>query len=187
VDISSTGIRERVESEKSVRYLVPDPVGAYIGATIYTGESMRGASWIAVLLVIAIGSAIGIAGGTFLAVVLPSMRATGTGLGDYCRGVPRQRYVRIMMIGEDDTAKHNTSHRGLSDTLVVLAIDTQTKDIRAISIPRDTRVEIPAWNVQDQLRSRLRGPTSRQVVQICWEWRTSDYYIKTNTTASEGW
>jgi polyisoprenyl-teichoic acid--peptidoglycan teichoic acid transferase len=149
---------------------------------------MRGTSWVAVLLVILIGSAVGIAGGTFLAVVLPSMRATHTGIGDLFGGAfGGKPYVHILMIGEDDTSKRNSNHNGLSDTLVVLAVETQTKDIRAISIPRDTMVEVPGHGTCKINAAHVYGgpELSRQVVSSLLG-TPIDYHIKTNTTGLRG-
>ena len=104
---------------------------------------MRGTSWVAVILVIAIGSAVGIAAGTFLAVYGPMFGRHG-GFGQiWSPPWGGERFVRILMIGEDDTGKKRADKDGLSDTLVVMAIDTQTRQVRAISIPRDTKVDIP--------------------------------------------
>ncbi len=150
---------------------------------------MRGTSWIAILLVILIGSAIGIAVGTFLAVVLPSMRATGTGFSDIMQAAFHgQRYVRILMIGEDDTSKRNANGNGLSDTLAVIAIDTQTKDIRAISIPRDTMVQIPGHGTCKINAAHVFGgpELTRQVVKSLLGIENIDYYIKTNTAGLRG-
>lgn len=149
---------------------------------------MRGTSWVAVLLVVAIGSAVGIAGGTFLAVMLPSMQKTHTSVGDlFGQAFGGKRYVRILMIGEDDTSKRNSNHNGLSDTLVVLAVDTETKDIRAISIPRDTMVEIPGHGTCKINAAHVYGgpELSRQVVsQLLGV--PIDNYVKTNTSGLRG-
>ncbi len=150
---------------------------------------MKGTSWLAAILVIVIGSAVGIAGGTFLAVVLPSMRATHTGIGDMFGG-PFQgkgRYVRIMIIGQDNTGETRPDKRGLSDTLVVMAIDTQTKDVRAISIPRDTRIEIPGHGIcKINAAHAYGGPElSRQVVQTLLG-VPIDYYIVESTSGLRG-
>lgn len=149
---------------------------------------MRGTSWVAVVLVILLGSAVGIAGGTFLAVILPGMEATNTGVTDWFKGpFKNQSRVRLLMIGEDDSAKKNKNGNGLSDTLVVLAIDTETRDVRAISIPRDTRVRIPGHGISKINAAHVHGgpELSRQVVQDLVG-VPIDYYIKTNTEGLRG-
>lgn len=146
---------------------------------------MRGVSWIAVVLVIVLGSTVGIAGGAFLAQVLPVIH--GIPIGNPIRPFDGQRYVRILMIGEDDTSKRNSNHNGLSDTLVVVAIDTETKDIRAISIPRDTMVEIPGHGTCKINSAHVHGgpELTRRVVGDLLGVEI-DKYIKTNTTGLRG-
>ena len=145
---------------------------------------MRRTSWVSVVLVILLGSVVGIAGGSFLAWWLPLARATHTGFWDIV-GNPfgSERYVRLLMIGEDDTAKKVKNGNGLSDTLVVIAIDTETKDIRAISIPRDTRVEIPGHGTSKINAAHVYGGPllTKQVVQDLLG-TNIDYYVKTNTS-----
>ncbi len=149
---------------------------------------MKGISWKIAVAVILLGSAIGVALGTFLAVWLPTMKATGTDLVDvFGSAFHGQRYVRILMIGEDDTAIRNKNARGLSDTLVIVALDTQTKEIRAISIPRDTRVEIPGHGYcKINAAHAFGGPQlTKQVVENILG-VPIDYYIKTNTRGLRG-
>ncbi len=104
----------------------------------------RRTPWWAVLLVVVIGASIGVYGGFYMAKLREGMLATGTGVIDiFSPPFGGKRYARILMIGVDNTgSKKIDDDSGLSDTLVVFAVDTQTKEIRAISIPRDTRVEI---------------------------------------------
>ncbi|MGC8863606.1 MAG: LCP family protein [Armatimonadota bacterium] len=147
-----------------------------------------GTSWIAVVLVVLLGSAVGIAAGTYLAVWLPTMRATHTSFGDFLTGAfGGQRYVRILMIGEDDTAKKNKNGNGLSDTLVVLALDTETKEVRALSIPRDTRVKIPNHGFGKINSAHVFGgpQLTKQVVQDLLG-VPIEYYVKTNTHGLRG-
>jgi len=151
---------------------------------------MRGTSWIAVILVIVLGSAVGIAGGSYLAVVSGQFSHTNTSLGDLFHGpFGDKRFVHILMIGEDDTAKRNSNGHGLSDTLVFMAIDTRTKDIRAISIPRDTRVEIPGHGTCKINSAHVYGgpELTKQAVSSLFSGTVPiDYYIKTNTTGLRG-
>ncbi|MCX8053086.1 MAG: LCP family protein [Armatimonadetes bacterium] len=149
---------------------------------------MKGTSWVAAMLVILLGSAVGIAAGTFLAVWLPTMKATHTTFGDFLTGAfGGQRYVRILMIGEDDTARRSKNGNGLSDTLVVLALDTQTKEIRALSIPRDTRVEIPGHGICKINSAHVYGgpQLTKQVVQDLLG-VPIEKYVKTNTHGLRG-
>lgn len=151
-------------------------------------KRMRGTSWWIVALVVLAGAVLGIAGGQFLAVILPSMRATGTGLGSLFEGpFGNKRQVRILMIGEDDTSKRNSNGYGLSDTLVVMAVDTKTKEVRAISIPRDTMVEIPGHGTCKINSANVHGGPhlAKQVVQDLLG-VPIDYYVMTNTTGLRG-
>ncbi|MGQ9454306.1 MAG: LCP family protein [Armatimonadota bacterium] len=149
---------------------------------------MRDMSWKAAIIVVLLGSAVGVALGTFLAVWLPTMRTTHTGIGDiFTSAFHGQRYVRILTIGEDDTALRNKNARGLSDTLVVVALDTKNKKLRALSIPRDTRVEIPGHGIcKINAAHAIGGPQlTKQVVQNLLG-VPIDYYIKTNTRGLRG-
>ena len=149
---------------------------------------MTRTSWTAVVLVIVVGSAVGIGAGSFLAWWLPVMKATNTGLGDLL-GSPfgDRRYVRILMVGEDDSAKRNANGNGLSDTLVVFALDTETREVRAVSIPRDTRVAIPSHGKCKINAAHVYGgpELTRQVVNDLLGVDV-DYYVKINTAGLRG-
>jgi len=149
---------------------------------------MKRTSWGAVALVIFLGTAIGVGGGTFLAWWLPIARATHTGLGSFLRGpFDGKPYVHLLMIGEDDTAKRNGNGNGLSDTLVVISIDTNTKEIRGLSIPRDTKVEIPGHGTCKINSAHVYGgpELTREAIQDLLG-ISIDYHIKTNTTGLRG-
>ena len=145
---------------------------------------MRRSSWLTILLVIVVGSAVGIGVGSYLAWLIPAMRHTQTPVSALLSNpFGDQRYVRLLMVGEDDTHKGTRHANGLSDTLVVFAIDTQTRDIRGISIPRDTRVRIPGHGVcKINAAHSYGGPElTRQVVTHLLGVNL-DYYVKVNTT-----
>lgn len=150
---------------------------------------MRRTSWTSILLVVLVGSVLGVAGGTFLAWWLPLARTTHTGFSDVLGGPFRGhgRYVRVLMIGEDDTARGRENGNGLSDTLVVIALDTETKEARAISIPRDTRVEIPGHGTCKINAAHVYGgpELTKQVLQNLLG-VPIDYYVKTNTSGLRG-
>lgn len=149
---------------------------------------MRGISWKAVVVTVVLGTAVGIGLGTFLAWWLPLADATGTGFWQAVSNpFGGKTQVRILMIGEDDTSKRNANGHGLSDTLVVLAVNTETKDIRALSIPRDTRVEIPQHGTCKINAAHVYGgpELTRKVVQDLVG-VPIDYYVKTNTAGLRG-
>ncbi|MEN6371596.1 MAG: LCP family protein [Armatimonadota bacterium] len=54
-----------------------------------------------------------------------------------------QKFVRILALGEDNTHKSSATGRGLSDTILVVAVDMDKKTVRGLSVPRDTMIEIP--------------------------------------------
>lgn len=92
-----------------------------------------------------------------------------------------RRFVRILALGEDNTHKSKTTGRGLSDTILVVAIDMDNKTVRGLSIPRDTRIEVADKGAQkinaayaiggDELATEAAQAVLG--VQI-------DYYIKTD-------
>lgn len=143
---------------------------------------MRGTSWLTVFLVIILGSALGIAGGTYLATMMGGNGRPG--FGNFFNPFNGKSYVHVLMMGEDNTGgKEN----GLTDTLVVIAIDTQTKELRALSIPRDTRVEIPGHGTQKiNAAHRFGGPelTRKVVSQLLGV--PIDNYVKTSTQGLRG-
>ncbi len=77
-----------------------------------------------------------------------------------------KKFVRILMIGEDNTAKGSRNGRGLSDTLVVAAIDLDTKTVRAVSVPRDTMVHIPGHGLQKINAAYVFGGAEQAVSSV---------------------
>jgi len=59
--------------------------------------------------------------------------------------------VNILLIGTDDIGD------GLSDTLMVAHVDTRVKRVGVLSVPRDSRVEIPGHGVQKINASHALG------------------------------
>lgn len=153
-----------------------------------TARHRGGTSWVAVIVVVLLGSVVGIGAGTYLASNMRTLKAVNTDPWDLLKGeFGGERYVRILMIGEDDTAKGRKDGNGLSDTLVVMALDTETKEVRAISIPRDTRVEIPGHGTSKINSAHVYGgpELTKQVVQDLLGVEINRY-IKTNTHGLRG-
>ncbi len=149
---------------------------------------MRGTSWVAVVVVVVLGSALGIAAGSFLAWWLPIANVTGTSFMDIVSGpFEGQGTIRLLVIGEDNTAGKATDRNGLSDTLVVMAIDTDNKQVRAISIPRDTRVDIPGHGKQKINHAHVYGgpDLTRTVIEELLGIEI-DNYVKVTTTGLRG-
>ncbi|MCL4500071.1 MAG: LCP family protein [Chloroflexi bacterium] len=147
---------------------------------------MRGTSWLVVALVIIIGSVVGVAGGAFLA-TWTSLGGSGLHIGNlFAKPFGDQRYVRILMIGEDNTGGIRKNRHGLSDTLVVMGVDTDTKEVRAISIPRDTKVEVAGQTHKINAANAIGGPLmAKQTVENLLG-VPMDYYVATTTTGLRG-
>ena len=148
---------------------------------------MRRTSWVAILLVIVIGAGVGIGAGLFLAKWTHIMRVTGTPWFGGGNPFGPKVYVKILMLGEDNTAKGRKDGNGLSDTLVVFAINMNTREIRGISIPRDTRVGIPGHGTCKINAAHVYGgpELTRKVVSDLLG-VPIDYYLKTTTTGLRG-
>lgn len=140
----------------------------------------------AILAVAVVAVVVGVWGGLFLAHI-PSI---GNPLDLLRRSeLESKPIVRILMLGEDRTGSKKSGRHGLSDTLVVLAINngTKPKEVRAISIPRDTRVEIPDHGIcKINAANAYGGPElSKQVIQNLLG-VDIDYYIATSTGGLRG-
>ena len=138
-----------------------------------------------VLLVVVVASALGVFGGKYLASMSGIIKSPWE-LFTPCE-LEQKDIVRILMIGEDNTGSRKT--HGLSDTLVVLAINNRSKpkQIRAISIPRDTMVEVPGHGTcKVNAANRFGGPElAKQVVQDLLG-VDIDYYISTSPWGLRG-
>ena len=152
---------------------------------------MRNTSWLLIILVVVIGSAVGIVGGTLLA----TMKIMPGGISFreiFQKPFGGQRYVRILMVGEDNTGRGRKAGHGLSDTLVVMAIDTQTKEVRAVSIPRDTMVEVPGHGTCKINAANVHGgpelarSTVQSILGLDGTDNKIDYYIATTTEGLRG-
>lgn len=140
----------------------------------------------AVVVVVLVASVLGVFGGRYLAQMLGEFS-----ISDILRPseLERKPIVRILMMGEDNTGSKKSGVHGLSDTLVVLAVNNRTnpKQIRAISIPRDTRVEIPGHGTcKINAANKFGGPElSKQVVANILG-VDIDYYIATSPAGLRG-
>jgi polyisoprenyl-teichoic acid--peptidoglycan teichoic acid transferase len=128
----------------------------------------------------------------FSIVVLTGFAALGTYIGLRTKGFGHRveflapafggkEVVYILAMGEDDTTITDKRPRGLTDTLILTKVDFTNKRIAAISIPRDTRIEMPGY-VPMKINGAhvLGGPmlTVSAVQQITGV--KPDYYVKTN-------
>lgn len=142
----------------------------------------RRTPWWLVLLVVIAGASVGAYAGTYLVKVRQNMIATGTGVTEiFTPAFGGRRYARVLMIGVDNTGTKNIEdNSGLSDTLVVFAIDTKSKEIRGISIPRDTRVEIPGYKTGKINSAHALGGPDLSVEAVSRLLNCPiEYYVKT--------
>lgn len=102
--------------------------------------------WVtAIVLGAIIGTVIGYAG----SIGAKMLRVTNTSVKEMASPpFGGKRFVRILALGEDNTHKSKSTGRGLSDTILVVAVDLDSKAVRGISIPRDTRIEIAGKGFQ---------------------------------------
>ena len=66
--------------------------------------------------------------------------------------------INILLLGIDSDAQRVEDHRGWrSDVMIIAAINTKTKDIQLVSIPRDTYTKINKVNDQGQITSTVKN------------------------------
>lgn len=92
--------------------------------------------------------------------------------------------VRILVLGEDNTGRRNNKDaRGLTDTIILVSVNLSTKYVAALSVPRDTRVDLDGYGgIQKINAAHVNGGPA--LTRIAVEGVTGirpDYYIKTNT------
>lgn len=89
--------------------------------------------------------------------------------------------VNILLLGEDNTGMSRKG-RGLTDTIMVVSIDFASKQVAAISIPRDTRVDLNGYGGYQKINAAhvMGGPalTMCAVQQLIGV--SPDYYVKLN-------
>lgn len=89
------------------------------------------------------------------------------------------RKINILVLGVDERA----NDVGRSDTLFLLTVDTDSKEVSMLSIPRDTRVKIPG-NGWDKINHAYAfGKTSLSIKTVeDFLGIPIDYYVKINIT-----
>lgn len=119
----------------------------------------------------------------FFTKYLPLMQGTNTTITDLFKKNPfgDKEYVRILMLGVDNSAKDGN---GLCDTIVLFTINTETKEVRALTFPRDTYVDMEGTRGH-KLNSSHKNGGAENVVKVIEEKflypTTIDYYVKTTT------
>jgi LCP family protein required for cell wall assembly len=103
--------------------------------------------------------------GTILGVVSSGSSTSGGGWFSQLLDAPfgNRDPVTILAVGCDDS-----SDRGLADTIIVMVVHPKTGEISALSIPRDSRVEVPGVGVRRINASHAAGgmPLTMQTVEL---------------------
>lgn len=95
--------------------------------------------------------------------------------------------VNILLLGEDQNYQKD-KERGRTDTIIVAAIDLESRRANAISIPRDTRVMIPGHGYQKINAAYTFEGGPQLVAQTVANLLNVDihYYAKTNIAGLKG-
>ncbi len=127
----------------------------------------------------------------FAALALAIAVVTGALLGGYTKGrsftesvfppFSGKRVVNILMLGEDNTGLKG-KQRGLSDTIILLHINLDTNQIAALSIPRDTRVDLSGYGGECKINAanKIGGPTLTAIAVESITGVKPDFFLKTN-------
>jgi len=93
-----------------------------------------------------------------------------------------KKTINVLLLGEDNTFVKDPSVRGRTDSILVAAVDLENKCVQGISIPRDSRVQIPGRSGHDKINAayvhggaQLTAQTVADLLQV-----PVDYYAKTN-------
>ena len=94
--------------------------------------------------------------------------------------------VRILVLGEDNTGVKQG--RGLSDTIILASIDFNANRVAAISIPRDTRVDLDGGGRYGKINAGYvsGGPAATCLLVSELTGVRPDYYIVTNIEGFKG-
>ena len=150
-----------------------------------------GKSALIVILIIITGITVGYFGAQFFGNWTSIMKSTNTSLSDIIgqnkNPFEGKDFVRILILGADNTGKPKKNEKprnGLTDTVVLMTINTNTKEIRAISFPRDTKVSIPGHRTGKLNSAHVYGgpELTKEIIETDFIYPTKiDYYIKTDT------
>jgi len=93
-----------------------------------------------------------------------------------------KKLVRILVLGEDNTGGNKSKPQGLSDTIILASINLETKHVTALSIPRDTRVNLDGYGGVHKINAAhaLGGPALAALAVDSLVGIRPDYYVKTN-------
>lgn len=116
------------------------------------------------------------AGGRVYASRSPSLDPSPPLLEQWTSTFPSRRFLTLLLLGVDEDKV-----MARSDTMMLLLLDLQRRRMAVVSIPRDTKVELPGYGTQKINAAHAFGgvPLARQAVESLLGCRV-DYYVKTN-------
>lgn len=88
--------------------------------------------------------------------------------------------VKVLVMGVDEGVAEdpNSRARGRSDTMMVVAYDPETEDVNVLSIPRDSKIELPGHGTQKINAAYAYGGTSMALQAVEDLLGTGiDYYV----------
>lgn len=94
-----------------------------------------------------------------------------------------KQVVYILALGEDDTSRTDSKPRGLCDTIILTRVDFENERVAALSIPRDTRVDLDAYGYgacKINAAHVYGGPVLAELAAAELVGVKPDYYIKAN-------
>lgn len=151
---------------------------------IYVGQTNNyGRSRVAVIVVVACVMIVAVGLGALLGKYYPGNLNFVSSVKEIVQPpFDGKRVVRILILGEDNTGGKRETGMGLSDTIMLLSVNLDTGRAAALSIPRDTRVDLQGYGGECKINAAhaIGGPTLvgtavEQLVGI-----RPDYYVKTN-------
>jgi LCP family protein required for cell wall assembly len=92
-----------------------------------------------------------------------------------------KRIVRILLLGEDNSGVRAKTG-GLTDTIFLISLNLDTKQVAGVSIPRDTRVDLNGYGGVCKINSAIKvgGPSLTCMAVEELTGVHPDYYLKTN-------
>lgn len=142
----------------------------------------RGLALVWMILIVLAVMAVAVVIGAFLGFHTAGVRFTGSISEVFSPPFGGKKIVRILVLGEDDTGGRKAKPRGLSDTIILASIDIETKHMAALSIPRDTQVDLDGYGGVCKINAAhvYGGPTLAALAVEQLVGVKPDYYLKTN-------
>jgi LCP family protein required for cell wall assembly len=95
------------------------------------------------------------------------------------------KYINILAMGSDNDGKGGNNLAPLTQTMIIVSINTQNNSVNIISIPRDSWVNIPGYGMGkiDEASDKLDGTAG---LELAIQTVEADYNIKINHYAWVG-